>query len=86
MSATVTLQHPVKVQGQDYTSLTMRRPKVKDEKAARRAGKDPADHEVRLIANLCEVVPDVIEELDLADYKAVQDAYRGFFPEADAPD
>lgn len=86
MTVTVPLQYPVTHEGTEYTSLSMRRPKVRDEKAARRVGKDPADQELRLVANLCEVAPDVLDELDLADYKAVQDAYRGFFPEASGPD
>ena len=81
MSQTVTLEHPFDHQGTTYTSLTMRRPKVRDEKAARRVAKDDAEREIRLLANLCEVVPEVIEELDLADYRALQEAFTGFFPE-----
>ena len=85
MTASVTLQFPVTHQGQEYTSLTMRRPKVRDDKAARRGSNDPADQELRLFANLCEVAPEVIDELDMADYQALQDAFRGFFRKADDP-
>lgn len=82
MNTTVTLQYPVTHQGTEYTSLSMRRPKVRDDKAARKLAKDPAEQEIRLFANLCEVAPDVIDELDLADYQALQEAFRGFFPSA----
>ena len=58
----------------------MRRPKVRDDKAARRGGASPEDRELRLFSNLCEVPPEVIEELDLADYARLQEAFRDFFP------
>ncbi len=80
-SVTVPLQFPVEYQGQTYSELTMRRPKVRDQKHAAKASKDPAEQELRLLCNLCEVAPDVLDELDLGDYKALQDAFRGFFPE-----
>ena len=83
MSQTVTLEHTFEHQGTTYSSLTMRRPKVRDEKAARKAAKEDAERELRLFANLCEVAPEVIEELDLADYRALQEAFTGFFPEDD---
>ena len=86
MSATVTLQYPVQYQGTDYTALSMRRPKVRDQKAASKVSKDPAEQECRLFANLCEVAPEVLDELDLVDYQALQDAFKGFFPEADSQD
>lgn len=31
-----------------------------------------------MFANLCEVAPTVIEDLDLADYQALQKVYSGF--------
>lgn len=83
MSATITLEYPVTHQGTEYTSLTMRRPKVRDEKASRRGSTEPVEQELRLFANLCEVAPEVVDELDLGDYKRLQDAFRNFFPEAD---
>lgn len=85
MSKTVKLEYPVEVGGVVTKSLSMRRPKVRDDKDARRGVKDPADQEVRLFANLCEVAPDVIEELDLADYQRLQDAFRDFFTKDEDP-
>ena len=86
MSKTVPLEYPFTHDGTEYTELTMRRPKVRDDKAARRAEKNAADQECRLFANLCEITPAVIEELDLADYKRLQDAFTGFFPAVGVPD
>lgn len=75
---TIELQHPVTVAGEEIKRLTLRRPKVKDQLAADKGTGSNADKEVRLFANLCEVAPAVIEELDLADYRQVQEAYSGF--------
>ena len=86
MSRTVTLKHPFTHQGAEHSALTLRRPKVRDEKDARRAEKEPGAQEVRLFANLCEVPPGAIEEMDLVDYRALQEAFQGFFTDADAPD
>jgi hypothetical protein len=40
---------------------------------------DGHEKEIRLFANLCEVEPKVIEELDEADYSNLQKVYLGFF-------
>ena len=78
---TITLKYPVTVDGATHATLTMRRPKVRDERDARRRGGDPVDQELRLFGNLCEIAPNVIEELDAADYDRIQEAYFDFFPE-----
>lgn len=75
---TIELKHPVTVAGSEIKTLSMRRPKVKDQLAADKHGGGNAEKEIRLFANLCEVEPSVIEELDLADYRQVQEAYSGF--------
>lgn len=75
---TVELKHPVSVAGRDVGTLSMRRPKVKDQLVAEKSSGGNAEKEVRLFANLCEVEPAVIEELDLHDYRRLQEAYSGF--------
>ena len=57
-------------------ALTMLRPKVRDELAAREFDKDPAKAECVLIASLCEVGLDTIENLDMADYLKLQKTYQ----------
>ncbi len=75
---TVTLQRPVTHQGVEYSELSMRRPKARDSRDAQRGGGSAADSEFRMFSNLCEVPPDVIEELDMADYVRLQDVYQRF--------
>lgn len=74
----IKLDYPVTVEGTEYKELTMRRPKVKDQKAADKASGSDADKETMLFANLCEVPPAVIDELDMLDYGKVQKEYSGF--------
>jgi hypothetical protein len=77
-NGSVKLKHPVSVDGQEYASLILRRPKVRDMLGADKLGGSDAEKEIRIFANLCEVPPSVIEELDLADYQALQGVYQGF--------
>ena len=76
MSRSIPLRHPVTQGGAVYAELKMRRPKKRDDMAVRRAESDPKEQECRLFANLCEVAPDVIDELSLADYLRVQKVFR----------
>lgn len=79
MSTTeIKLQFPVTVDGQEYTALHMRRCKVKDRRAAAKQ-KTAEEQEIALIANLCEVPPNVIDELDTVDYTKLQGMLAGFF-------
>ena len=76
---TVKLDHPVTVDGQEWSELTMRSPKARDSRDAQRGvGSSAADTEIRLFSNLCEAPPAVIEELEMADYLKLTEAYSGF--------
>ena len=77
----IKLSHPVEAEGRPISELTMRRPKVRDERDARRAaGSDDAgERELALFGNLCGEPPEVMEELDLADYRRLQETFAGFF-------
>lgn len=81
MTTTIKLQYPVEVGGHEYTELRMRRCKVKDR---RLAGKQKTDEEreIALISNLCEVPPDVLDELDAVDYQKLVETLQGFFGSA----
>ena len=76
--ATITLRYPMTHAGETISSLTMRRPRLRDLLAADRLRGTDAAKEVRIFSNLCEVAPDALEEMDLADYAALQSAYRRF--------
>ena len=73
-SVTVKLQHPMLL----LSELRIRRVKVRDTLAAQRKGGLDADKEIFLFANLCEVTPAQIEELDMRDYKTLQTVYSDF--------
>ena len=75
MSAHITLTHPVEADGRAIASLTMHRPKVHDERVA----SDDEEREIALFANLCQVAPETIHEMDLDDYRNLQKAFMGFF-------
>ena len=77
---TIELKYPVEVTGENFTNLTMRRSKIKDRLlVAKMKTASDEEKEIRLFANLCEVEPKVIEELDEADYSNLQKVYLGFF-------
>ncbi len=76
----IELKYPVKVDGQSYEKLSMRRSKIKDRLlVAKMKTTSDEEKEIRLFANLCDVAPSVIEELDEADYSNLQKVYLGFF-------
>ena len=77
---TIELKYPVEATGETFTNLTMRRSKIKDRLlVAKMKNVSDEEKEIRLFANLCEVEPKVIEELDEADYSNLQKVYLGFF-------
>ncbi len=66
-SVSITLRFPVTVDGLSHDTLTIRRPKMRDVMAAAKAPGVPLEREAFLLARLCDVSPDVIEELDETD-------------------
>ncbi len=77
-TTTITLKFPVTVDGHEYKTLDMRRCKVRDRRLAAKQ-KTAEEQELALIANLCEVPPEVLDELDSVDYQQLQDVLSGFF-------
>lgn len=75
---TIRLQYPLTVDGMRVDTLNMRRPLVRDRLVAEKASGSEVEKEIRLIANLCEMAPQAIEQLDLADYTQVQECLAGF--------
>lgn len=77
---TIELQYPIKSGGKEMKQLVMRRPKVRDVRINEEQSKgvSDAEREVRLFASLCDVTPDMIDDLDMSDYGQLQGAYKGF--------
>ncbi|MCP3922635.1 MAG: phage tail assembly protein [Desulfobacterales bacterium] len=78
MTENIKLEYPVTFKGSEISELNMRRPKVRDQIAAMKGGKDSAKQELCLFASLCEIEPAMIEELDMKDYQALQEAFSAF--------
>lgn len=79
-----TLKHPIKTAaGQSITTLELRRAKVKDIKAAHRFSDKESEQEIALLALLCTpaLTPEDMEELDVADYRALQATFRDMVAE-----
>ncbi|CAM3791984.1 phage tail assembly protein [Castellaniella denitrificans] len=76
---TVELKYPVEIDGAQVSSLTLRRPKVRDNLAAEKMGGSNAEREIALLALLAEVSPAALHELDMGDYAALQKALTSFF-------
>lgn len=71
------LKHPfTNAAGQRIEKLTVRRAKRADMKAAAKYSKDEADQEDFLFAQITGLTLEDIDELDLADSKALQDSFR----------
>jgi hypothetical protein len=76
----IKLNYPIESDGTNITDLNMRRSKVKDRLlVAKMKNSSDEEKEIRLFANLCEVAPNIIEELDESDYANLQKAYMDFF-------
>jgi hypothetical protein len=75
----IELQFPIDFEGGKLAKIELRRPKVADVVKARKGLKDEAEQEVALIAKLSGLPPAAIEDLDIADYKKLQEVLSGFF-------
>lgn len=67
-TAKIELDFPIEISGVEVKHLVMRRPKVRDIMAAQKAGGSEAEMGVALVANLCEITPDDVLELDSFDW------------------
>ncbi|CAN7395522.1 phage tail assembly protein [Paraburkholderia terricola] len=75
-SVIVKLDYPVAFDGVVRDTLTLRRPKVRDMRAAQKiAPGDEEGQELAIFAALAGVSPNDLEGMDLGDYHRVQDAY-----------
>ncbi|EGV38451.1 phage tail assembly protein [Neisseria weaveri] len=76
VSKEIKLKYPVRLAtGEMLEKLTLRRPKVGDIRAVAGLATD-AEQELAIMARISGLVPEDLDELDLADYKQVQDWFR----------
>ena len=76
----ITLKYPIKVDGKEVKDIDFRRPKVKDMKKSSKMTKDESEAELLLFADLANLPVEAIEELDLWDYKVLQEEFKSFLP------
>ena len=74
----IKLSNPIKIDGVEVHEISLREPKVRDLIAAGKKNADEAEKEVNLIANLGEISPETVQELDLRDYIKIQEWLRDF--------
>lgn len=75
--AALKLQRPfTTAAGQRIESLSFRRLKVKDLRAAHKKTSDMAEQEFLLIAQATGLVPEDLDEMDAADFRNVQERFR----------
>lgn len=79
-SETIELEFAIDVDGVEVSSLTMRRPTVRDQLRFEEGKGGEARKVVNMIADLCDVSPKSIESLDQADFVRVTEALQGFQP------
>jgi hypothetical protein len=87
LTAEIKLAFPVDFNGEKITSLTMRRPKVRDKLKAKKTKGDDEDRALALMADLVEQPVEMLGELDEVDISKLGDQYAAFTgrtPETDA--
>ncbi|MGI1678973.1 MAG: phage tail assembly protein [Cellvibrionaceae bacterium] len=74
----IELTHPIDIDGIKVSVLQLRRPKVRDMLSVEKIVDNDAEKEIQLFANLCELTPENLLDLDMADYSKLQKAYQDF--------
>lgn len=72
---TITLNYPINTPNGELKEITLRRAKAKDLRQAQQY-QDPAEQEFYLFSALTGVMVEDLEELDLSDYKKLQDEFN----------
>ena len=80
---TYSLKHPVTVDGTSYDALDIRRPKTRDLIKSRKF-KDEVEQMASMLADLAEVPPKVIHELDAEDFAGAGEVLERFLPNSGA--
>lgn len=75
---TIALDFPVQLADRKLTEITMRRPVMKDMLAHKVGANSGLKEDMALVAALCNLVPDELEQLDTCDYEKLQDQLLRF--------
>lgn len=68
---TITLDYPVTFGGETVSSLSFRRPKVRDIRRLATADGGDADRSIKMMADLCEREVDLLDEMDPVDFAKI---------------
>ena len=74
----IELTHPIDIDGTKVGVIQLRRPKVRDMLSVEKSVDNDVEKEIQLFANLSEVAPDNLLDLDMVDYAKLQKAYQDF--------
>lgn len=74
---TIKLKHPITADGIELKEITLRRPKVRDLERMDKVSGEMAKA-VTLIADLAEISPDQVREIDAEDFAAAAEALGDF--------
>lgn len=77
-SEVIKLEYPITINGQEVKTITIRRPKVKDQTRALKLKGSDAEQEIKMFSDLCMITVDAMEELDLKDYMQIREMYESF--------
>lgn len=72
------LNYPITISGKTVDRLDVRRPTLGDQLAADKMRGSDADKEVALMVSLTGLEPANLSDLDLMDYRRLQQVYEGF--------
>jgi hypothetical protein len=78
LTAEITLDFPIEVDGQKIEKVTMRRPKVRDSFKAERAKGDEMAKGIALLCDLCEMPEEHLLELDTIDLEKLHGQLEAF--------
>lgn len=74
------LEYPIEVDGVEVSTLTVRRPTVRDQLNMERRKGTEAEKGIGYFAALCEMAPSDIEAMDASDFARLGEVIQGFQP------
>jgi hypothetical protein len=74
----IDLEYPITVDGVEVSSVAMRRPTVGDQLAFEDGKGSEAHRTVLMMANLCDVPPSSIRDMDGLDFEKLVTVLQGF--------